>query len=81
MRKDDRIQIYHKWYSYDNYHELLNHNSEPWTAALIDFLTVWYNQSDFIEVNTSGSTGQPKIIRLNKESMVNSATMTCNYLI
>jgi O-succinylbenzoic acid--CoA ligase len=50
-----------------------------WTEALIIFLENWFNPCDYIEVQTSGSTGEPKVIRLSKEKMMNSARMTCRY--
>ena len=40
------------------------------------FLVDWFNDQDFIIVNTSGSTGVPKPIQLKKEFMVNSAKAT-----
>lgn len=44
-----------------------------------DFLLDWLSESPIIEVNTSGSTGEPKTIRLKKEHMVNSALATGTY--
>ncbi|MCB0374454.1 MAG: AMP-binding protein [Sinomicrobium sp.] len=38
-----------------------------------DFLLDWVNDKPYIHVNTSGSTGNPKRIRLLKQHMVNSA--------
>mgnify|MGYP002639444769 CR=1 FL=1 len=40
------------------------------------FLKDWFSDLDFIEVQTSGSTGKAKIITLQKEFMVNSALAT-----
>lgn len=37
------------------------------------FLLDWFDEKDFIEMHTSGSTGIPKSIRVQKQSMVNSA--------
>lgn len=45
-----------------------------------DFLLDWLDDKDYIEVQTSGSTGHPKIIRLSKQAMVNSCIATGNYL-
>lgn len=47
--------------------------------AVIAFLRVWFNDEDFIDQQTSGSTGQPKLIRLSKQAMVNSATTTNSF--
>lgn len=44
------------------------------------FLNEWFNQRDFVEVKTSGSTGIPKEIRLYKNHMLQSAKSTCDYL-
>lgn len=44
-----------------------------------DFLLDWLSESPVIQVNTSGSTGEPKTIRLKKEHMVNSALATGAY--
>ncbi|WP_456440898.1 AMP-binding protein [Psychroserpens sp.] len=41
-----------------------------------DFLLDWLDSKDYILVNTSGTTGLPKKIRLDKKSIVNSAIMT-----
>ncbi len=41
-----------------------------------DFLIDWLNPLDHVFVKTSGSTGEPKTIRLEKQKMVNSAIAT-----
>ncbi len=80
MNSPDQIRINEIGYSHQNYRQLLNTTgNEPWVQAIIDFLNEWYNNSDFIEVQTSGSTGAPKTIRLSKQSMINSAVMTCRF--
>lgn len=38
-----------------------------------EFILDWFDESPFIEMHTSGSTGIPKTIRVTKQSMVNSA--------
>ena len=43
------------------------------------FLNEWFDGNDFVEVQTSGSTGAPKIIKLKKEQMSSSAMATGNY--
>ncbi|MCF6222147.1 MAG: AMP-binding protein [Flavobacteriaceae bacterium] len=43
------------------------------------FLTQWFDGSEFITVQTSGSTGSPKPIKLKKEFMINSAKATGIY--
>lgn len=43
------------------------------------FLKEWMNADPFIEVRTSGSTGHPKIISVEKNQMLQSAAMTAEY--
>lgn len=40
------------------------------------FLINWFDDTEFIRVNSSGSTGNPKQIELKKEYMINSALAT-----
>ena len=47
---------------------------------IFKFLKNWFDTSNFIEVETSGSTGKPKQIQIKKQSFVESAINTCNYL-
>ncbi|QWX85462.1 AMP-binding protein [Cellulophaga sp. HaHaR_3_176] len=44
-----------------------------------NFLINWADKSDVVEVNTSGSTGIPKLIKLRKQHMVNSAMATGSF--
>ena len=39
----------------------------------------WVNDTDFIAIQTSGTTSDPKIIRLSKTSFINSANATAAY--
>ena len=43
------------------------------------FLEQWFDTNDYVEVQTSGSTGVPKKIRLQKEHMKNSAKATGSF--
>ena len=52
---------------------------DSFREAIYDFLQNWYDETDFILAHTSGSTGNPKSIRLSKQSMLNSARMTNSY--
>ncbi|MDE6175944.1 MAG: AMP-binding protein [Paramuribaculum sp.] len=47
------------------------------TPELEAFLDEWFSPSPTIEAHTSGSTGDPKLIRLLKEDMRISARSTC----
>lgn len=52
---------------------------EPFEREIGLFLSDWTSQNEFIKVNTSGSTGEPKSILLKKEHMINSAIATGRY--
>ena len=49
-------------------------------ASLEDFLKEWNNDSPYVEVKTSGSTGEPKRMMVEKKRMLNSARITCDFL-
>lgn len=49
---------------------------EPFERALGDFLLDWFDQHSYIEMQTSGTTGVPKPIRVEKQAMINSAMAT-----
>lgn len=44
------------------------------------FLEEWFSNGDRVKVQTSGSTGVPKVFEIEKKKMINSAVMTCNFL-
>ena len=48
--------------------------------TLDDFLREWNGPCEWTEIHTSGSTGQPKLIRVEKQRMKESARITCNFL-
>ena len=45
-----------------------------------NFLKEWSSDSEKVQVQTSGSTGTPKIFEIEKNRMINSAKMTCDFL-
>lgn len=51
----------------------------PYEKVMGDFLMDWLDAKDYINVRTSGSTGQPKLMRVSKQAMVNSSIATGNY--
>ncbi len=51
----------------------------PYEVSLGNFLLNWLNSESSIKVNTSGSTGIPKEISLEKQYMVNSAIATGHF--
>lgn len=50
--------------------------AEPWQQEIADFLEQWCDDRNFVEVKTSGSTGEPKLIQMPKQTMLRSAQMT-----
>jgi O-succinylbenzoic acid--CoA ligase len=44
------------------------------------FLEDWFSEKEGVQVQTSGSTGVPKIFEIEKKKMINSAVMTCSFL-
>lgn len=62
----------------------LNTNKlQPITAfeeKVLFFLKEWFSEASTVSVQTSGSTGIPKIFDIEKEKMQNSAKMTCDFL-
>ena len=47
---------------------------------LEDFLAEWHNESPYVRVQTSGSTGAPKPMLVEKRRMLASARITCDFL-
>ncbi len=47
---------------------------------VISFLKEWYNSEKTVPVQTSGSTGIPKLFEIEKDRMKASARMTCDFL-
>ncbi|WP_374364465.1 AMP-binding protein [Cloacibacterium sp.] len=47
---------------------------------VISFLEDWFSYSETVSVQTSGSTGIPKVFEIEKKRMLNSAKMTCDFL-
>jgi O-succinylbenzoic acid--CoA ligase len=69
-------------YSFDHLFEVaysLIKEGEAHEIALGDFLMDWISPGDTIRVRTSGSTGIPKELVLQKQAMVNSSLATGSY--
>ncbi|NLP56742.1 AMP-binding protein [Lutibacter sp. B1] len=64
--------------SFKNSQEIINFSKEI-SVEVFTLLEQWFSDNSFVEVKTSGSTGIPKIIQLEKEFMVNSAKATGEY--
>lgn len=52
---------------------------EAFEKVVGDFLLNWLDEKPYVVVQTSGSTGAPKPVKLDKTSMVNSAIMTGDF--
>jgi O-succinylbenzoic acid--CoA ligase len=48
--------------------------------SLEEFLSEWHNDSPYVRVHTSGSTGEPKAMLVEKRRMLASARITCDFL-
>lgn len=78
----NRFKLNGLHFSYEDLKEVaysLIKEGEPYEKVTGNFLIDWLNQDDFLYVITSGSTGQPKAIKLKKQAMVNSAIATGDY--
>ncbi|MBH45695.1 MAG: O-succinylbenzoic acid--CoA ligase [Flavobacteriaceae bacterium] len=51
----------------------------PYERTLGLFIMDWMDKEDFINVRTSGSTGDPKMIQISKQAMVSSAIRTGDF--
>lgn len=56
------------------------YGTDSFQASLADFLAEWFNDSATVLVHTSGSTGNPKPLRIEKQRMMQSAMLTVNFL-
>lgn len=56
------------------------HPETDFEKKVIFFLKKWFSDSKTVKVQTSGSTGVSKVIEIEKEKMLNSAKMTCDFL-
>ena len=66
-----------------SFSNFLFENLQPKTEfekSVVTFLEEWFSASKTLLVQTSGSTGTPKLIEVEKEKMLNSAKMTCDFL-
>ena len=52
---------------------------DEFEKSIGDFLLDWFDEKSYIDLQTSGTTGTPKIIRTNKQTMVNSALATGDF--
>ena len=52
---------------------------EDFEKPVGSFILDWFDERSYIEMNTSGTTGTPKLIRVEKQAMVNSALATGDF--
>ena len=52
---------------------------DDYEKSVGDFILDWFDQKPYLELNTSGTTGTPKNIRIEKQAMVNSALATGDF--
>lgn len=52
---------------------------DEFEKSIGDFLLDWFDDKSYIDLQTSGTTGEPKIIRTDKQTMVNSALATGDF--
>ena len=76
--KQDKIKLDGRIYHANNMGKfgLLCGQNNSWRNDIELFLKNWFDNTDYISTRTSGSTGEPKEIRLSKKAMRNSARMT-----
>jgi len=84
----DFVKVHHKFklnrkhYNYNQLKEVAYSfvkEGKLYERVLGNFLLDWLDDNDYVTVKTSGSTGQPKKIKLQKQAMVNSAITTGDY--
>ncbi len=56
------------------------YGKDSFHSALADLLAEWFDSSERLNVQTSGSTGVPKVLSVEKRRMINSAMMTVSFL-
>jgi O-succinylbenzoic acid--CoA ligase len=52
---------------------------DEFEKSIGDFLLDWFDDKSYIDLQTSGTTGIPKMIRTDKQMMVNSALATGDF--
>ncbi len=60
-----------------NNDEIINFNpANEYFRRVIDFIKYWESKPEFLEIKTSGSTGEPKIIQLSRNQILASVKQT-----
>ncbi|OXB05464.1 O-succinylbenzoic acid--CoA ligase [Flavobacterium plurextorum] len=53
--------------------------SDAYERSIGEFFLDWFDHKDYIEMTTSGTTGLPKLVRLEKQAMIQSALATGDF--
>lgn len=76
----NRLTLYGRSIGPEDVALLRTHEKRCIREDLADFLEEWYGPSPTVTVQSSGSTGAPKIMHVEKERMRASARMTVSFL-
>ncbi len=52
---------------------------DAYEQSIGEFFLDWFDKKDYIEMTTSGTTGLPKLVRLKKQAMIQSALATGDF--
>ncbi len=52
---------------------------DAYEKSIGEFFLDWFDKKDYIEMTTSGTTGLPKLVRLEKQAMIQSALATGDF--
>lgn len=52
---------------------------DVYERAIGEFLLDWFDHKEYVEMTTSGTTGLPKLVRLEKQAMIQSALATGDF--
>ncbi|MFH6967800.1 AMP-binding protein [Flavobacterium sp. FlaQc-28] len=52
---------------------------DAYERSIGEFFLDWFDHKDYIEMTTSGTTGLPKLVRLEKQAMIQSALATGDF--
>ena len=52
---------------------------DAYEQSIGEFFLDWFDKKDYIEMTTSGTTGMPKLVRLKKQAMIQSALATGDF--
>lgn len=79
-RGQQTITIAGSTFGKEDFRGVCQAGGNPFEQELYLFLHEWFSDSPTLLVQTSGSTGKPKEMLVEKEKMMQSARMTCDFL-